>query len=68
MKRINEAEVLKMKDRSREVVHSTHGQCREAWKTAESCGVTGSGYLKDREDRLSLIRVWVYCWDRPTVL
>ena len=43
----------------REAVHSTHGQCREAWKTAESCGVTGSGYLKDREDRLSLLRVWV---------
>ena len=40
-------------------MHSTHGQCREAWKTAESCGVTGSVYLKDREDRLSLFRVWV---------
>ena len=40
----------------------------EAWKTAESYGVTGSGYLKDREDRLSLFRVWVYCWDMPTVL
>ena len=52
----------------REAVHSTHGQWREAWKTVESCGVTGSGYLKDKEDRLSLIRVWVYCWDRPTVL
>ena len=30
--------------------------------------VMGSDYLKDREDRMSLIRVWVYCWDRPTVL
>ena len=42
-----------------EAVHSTHDQCREGWKTVESCGVTGSGYLKDREDRLSLVRVWV---------
>ena len=41
-----------------EAVHSTHDQCREAWKTTESYGVTGSGYLKDREDRLSLVRVF----------
>ena len=54
--------------KSEAVQYSTHDQCREAWKTAESCGVTGSGYLKDKEDRLSLIRVLVYCWDRPTVL
>ena len=26
-----------------EAVHSTHDQCREAWKTVESCGVTKSG-------------------------
>ena len=42
-KRGNEAEVLKTKDRRWEAVHSTHGQRREAWKTAESCGVTESG-------------------------
>ena len=32
----------------REAVHSTHDQCWEAWKTAESCGVMESGYLKYR--------------------
>ena len=37
-----------MKDRRREAVHSTHGQRREAWKTAESSGVTESGYPKYR--------------------
>ena len=40
-------------------MHSTHDQCREAWKTAESCGMMESGYLKYRYGRLSLIRVWV---------
>ena len=44
----DEAEVLKTKDRRREAVHSTHGQRREAWKTAESSGVTESGYPKYR--------------------
>ena len=58
----------KGQNKNSEAMHSTHDQRREAWKTAESCSVTGSGYLKDREDRLSLIRVWVYCWDRPIVL
>ena len=48
MKKSNEAEVLKTKDRSREAVHSTHGQHQEAWKTAESYGVMKSGYLKYR--------------------
>ena len=52
----------------REAVHSTHGQCREAWKTAKSCGATKSGYLKYRYGRLSLVRVLGYCWDKPTVL
>ena len=50
---------MKTKDIRREAVHSTHGQHREAWNTAESCGVTKSGYLKYRYGRLSLIRVWV---------
>ena len=63
----NEAEVLKTKDR-KGTAPSTHGQRREAWKTAESCGVTESGYLKYRYGRLSLVRVSGYCWDRPTVL
>ena len=40
-------------------MHSTHGQRWEAWKTAESCGVTDSGYLKVQICRLSLVRVWV---------
>ena len=40
-------------------MHSTHDQCREAWKTVESFGVTESGYLKYRYGRLSLVRVWV---------
>ena len=40
-------------------MHSTHDQRREAWKTAESCGVTDSGYLKVQIRRLSLVRVWV---------
>ena len=42
-----------------EAVHSTHDQCREAWKTAESCSVTESGYLNYRYGRLSLVRFWV---------
>ena len=37
----NEAEVLKMKDR-KGTAPSTHGQRREAWKTAESSGVMES--------------------------
>ena len=48
---------IKDKGQKSEAVHSTHDHCREAWKTAESCGVMGSSYLKDKEDRLSLIRV-----------
>ena len=32
----------------REAVHSTHGQYREAWKTAENSGVMESGYPKYR--------------------
>ena len=40
-------------------MHSTHDQHREAWKTAESYGVTDSGYLKVQIRRLSLVRVWV---------
>ena len=44
-----------MKDRNREVVHSTHDQRWEAWKTTEIYGVTGSGYVQIR--RLSLVRV-----------
>ena len=32
----------------REAMHSTHGQRREAWKTAESSGVTESGYPEYR--------------------
>ena len=51
----------------REAVHSTHGQRREAWKNAESSGVTKSGY-QVQICRLSLVRVLGYCWDRPTVL
>ena len=46
-KRSNEAKVLKMKDR-KEAMPSTHDQRREAWNTAESCGVTKSGSLKYR--------------------
>ena len=38
----NEAEVLKTKDRKGSSA-GTHGQRREAWKTAGSCGVTESG-------------------------
>ena len=47
---------MKTKDRS-EAVHSTHD--REAWKTAESCGMMESSYLKYKYGRLSLVRVWV---------
>ena len=40
-------------------MHSTHDQRQEAWKIAESCGVTDSGYLKVQICRLSLVRIWV---------
>ena len=40
-------------------MHSTHDQRQEAWKTAESCGVMDSGYLKVQIRQLSLVRVWV---------
>ena len=52
----------------REAVHSTHGQCREAWKTAESCGVTGKR-LPQRQRGLTVTNYGLgYYWDRPTVL
>ena len=40
-------------------MHSTHDQRQEAWKTAESCGVTDSSYFKVQIHRPSLVRVWV---------
>ena len=48
-----------MKDRNREAVHSTHGQRQEAWKTAESYGVTESGYLKYRYADCHYLGFWV---------
>ena len=39
---------IKDKGQKREAVHSTHDQCQEAWKTAESYGMTESSYLKYR--------------------
>ena len=44
---------------------STHGQRWEAWKTAESYGVTDSGYLKVQIRQLSLVRVWVTLGTSP---
>ena len=56
MKRSNEVEVLKMTDRKGSGA-STHGQRREAWKTAGSFGVKESG--SSSTDRLTVtVRVF----------
>ena len=47
MENEQQADVLKTKDR-KESGACTHDQRREAWKTAESCGVTESGSSKYR--------------------
>ena len=59
---------MKMKDRRRETVHSTHGQRREAWKTAKSSGVTESGSPEYRYTDYYKLGFKGYCWDKTTVL
>ena len=55
-----------MKDRKGSGV-GTHGQRWEAWKTAESSGVTKSG--SSSTDRSTVTSQGLgYCWDRPTML
>ena len=39
-------------------MHSTHDQCREAWKTAEKLWCDGKRLLQVQLGRLSLVRVW----------
>jgi len=60
-----EDEVQKGRDQGSGV--STHGQRREAWKTAGSYGVTEMGSSSTNTSTVT-VRVLGYCWERPIVL